>query len=122
MAKSPERIALSVPTLVQKNPSFTEKKRIRKTFGRINEAIQMPNLIEVQRSSYEQFLQRDIRPANRIDDGLEAVFKSVFPVKTLTSAPCSNMCLMNLKTPSTMLKNVSNAISLMRHRLRSSFV
>ncbi|MGZ3304610.1 MAG: DNA-directed RNA polymerase subunit beta, partial [Asticcacaulis sp.] len=61
--------------------SFTQKKRIRKSFGRIPEAIRMPNLIEVQRSSYEQFLQRDVRPANRIDDGLEAVFKSVFPVK-----------------------------------------
>jgi DNA-directed RNA polymerase subunit beta len=61
--------------------SFTQKKRIRKSFGRIPEAIRMPNLIEVQRSSYEQFLQRDVRPANRADDGLEAVFKSVFPVK-----------------------------------------
>ena len=61
--------------------SFTQKKRIRKSFGRIPEAIRMPNLIEVQRSSYEQFLQRDVRPANRVDDGLEAVFKSVFPVK-----------------------------------------
>nr|WP_303832278.1 DNA-directed RNA polymerase subunit beta [Asticcacaulis taihuensis] len=61
--------------------SFTQKKRIRKSFGRIPEAIRMPNLIEVQRSSYEQFLQRDVRPANRIDDGLEAVFRSVFPVK-----------------------------------------
>jgi DNA-directed RNA polymerase subunit beta len=61
--------------------SFTEKKRIRKSFGRIPEAIRMPNLIEVQRSSYEQFLQRFVRPVERIDDGLEAVFKSVFPVK-----------------------------------------
>ncbi|HVZ29983.1 MAG TPA: DNA-directed RNA polymerase subunit beta [Asticcacaulis sp.] len=61
--------------------SFTQKKRIRKSFGRIPEAIRMPNLIEVQRSSYEQFLQRDVRPAQRADDGLEAVFKSVFPVK-----------------------------------------
>ncbi len=40
--------------------SFTGKKRIRKSFGRIHEAIQMPNLIEVQRSSYEQFLQREV--------------------------------------------------------------
>ncbi|MFT4091078.1 MAG: DNA-directed RNA polymerase subunit beta, partial [Asticcacaulis sp.] len=61
--------------------SFTEKKRIRKSFGRIPEAIRMPNLIEVQRSSYEQFLQRFVRAAERVDDGLEAVFKSVFPVK-----------------------------------------
>ena len=61
--------------------SFTGKKRIRKSFGRIPEAVRMPNLIEVQRSSYEQFLQRDVRPADRNSDGLEAVFKSVFPIK-----------------------------------------
>ena len=61
--------------------SFTGKKRIRKSFGRIPEAVQMPNLIEVQRSSYEQFLQREVRPADRRDDGIEAVFKSVFPIK-----------------------------------------
>ncbi|MCG9915896.1 MAG: DNA-directed RNA polymerase subunit beta [Phenylobacterium sp.] len=61
--------------------SFTGKKRIRKSFGRIPEAVQMPNLIEVQRSSYEQFLQREVRPADRRDEGIEAVFKSVFPIK-----------------------------------------
>jgi DNA-directed RNA polymerase subunit beta len=61
--------------------SFTGKKRIRKSFGRIPEAVTMPNLIEVQRSSYEQFLQREVRPHQRIDEGIEAVFKSVFPIK-----------------------------------------
>jgi DNA-directed RNA polymerase subunit beta len=60
--------------------SFTGKKRIRKSFGRIPEAVQMPNLIEVQRSSYEQFLQRDGRNGRK-DEGVEAVFKSVFPIK-----------------------------------------
>jgi DNA-directed RNA polymerase subunit beta len=61
--------------------SFTGKKRMRKSFGRIPEVVEMPNLIEVQRSSYEQFLQRDVRPAQRNEDGLEAVFKSVFPIR-----------------------------------------
>ena len=61
--------------------SFTGRKRIRKSFGRIPEAVQMPNLIEVQRSSYEQFLQRETRVADRRDEGIEAVFKSVFPIK-----------------------------------------
>ena len=61
--------------------SFTGRKRIRKSFGRIPEAVQMPNLIEVQRSSYEQFLQRETRVADRVDEGIEAVFKSVFPIK-----------------------------------------
>src|SRR6201998_3042592 len=61
--------------------SFTGRKRIRKSFGRIPEAVQMPNLIEVQRSSYEQFLQREVRAVERNDEGIEAVFKSVFPIK-----------------------------------------
>ncbi|MDP3174452.1 MAG: DNA-directed RNA polymerase subunit beta, partial [Phenylobacterium sp.] len=61
--------------------SFTGKKRIRKSFGRIPEAVQMPNLIEVQRSSYEQFLQRETQASARRDEGVEAVFRSVFPIK-----------------------------------------
>ena len=61
--------------------SFTGRKRIRKSFGRIPEAVRMPNLIEVQRSSYEQFLQRETRPADRRVEGVEAVFRSVFPIK-----------------------------------------
>ncbi|WP_269514231.1 DNA-directed RNA polymerase subunit beta [Brevundimonas subvibrioides] len=61
--------------------TFTGKKRIRKSFGRIPEAVQMPNLIEVQRESYEQFLQREVRPGARKEQGIEAVFKSVFPIK-----------------------------------------
>lgn len=61
--------------------SFTGKKRIRKSFGRIPEAVEMPNLIEVQKHSYEQFLMKDTAIADRPDEGLQAVFKSVFPIK-----------------------------------------
>jgi DNA-directed RNA polymerase subunit beta len=61
--------------------SFTAKKRIRKSYGQLSETVQMPNLIEVQRSSYEQFLQMHTPVAKRDPDGLEAVFKSVFPIK-----------------------------------------
>jgi DNA-directed RNA polymerase subunit beta len=61
--------------------SFTGKKRIRKSFGKIPEAVTMPNLIEVQKSSYDQFLQRNVPLAERIDHGIEAVFRSVFPIK-----------------------------------------
>ncbi|GGE51244.1 DNA-directed RNA polymerase subunit beta [Marinicauda pacifica] len=61
--------------------SFTGKKRIRKSFGRIPEAIEMPNLIEVQKHSYDQFLMKDVNQSERSDEGLQAVFKSVFPVK-----------------------------------------
>jgi len=60
--------------------SFTVSKRIRKSFGRIPEVAPMPNLIDVQRSSYEAFLQMNVRPDARTQTGLQEVFKSVFPI------------------------------------------
>ena len=60
--------------------SFTGQKRIRKSFGRIAEIAPMPNLIDVQRSSYEGFLQKDTRPDSRTQTGLQEVFRSVFPI------------------------------------------
>ena len=62
------------------NGSFTGRKRIRKSFGRIPEVAPMPNLIDVQRASYEGFLQSDVKPDNRAHAGLQEVFKSVFPI------------------------------------------
>jgi len=61
------------------NP-LINRKRIRKSFGRIPTVAPMPNLIEVQKSSYEHFLQAKEKAENRIDNGLQAVFKSVFPI------------------------------------------
>ena len=61
--------------------SFTGRKRVRKYFGRLQAAVDMPNLIEVQRTSYEQFLQRDTPRSERTDTGIQEVFKSVFPIK-----------------------------------------
>ncbi|UCH75942.1 MAG: DNA-directed RNA polymerase subunit beta [Rhodospirillales bacterium] len=61
--------------------SFTGRKRIRKHFGRIPEVAPMPNLIEVQRSSYDTFLQMDVLPEKREVLGLEEVFRSVFPIR-----------------------------------------
>ena len=63
------------------NRSFTGRKRVRKDFGRIPSVIPMPNLIEVQKNSYEAFLQRTIAPADRETAGLQEVFKSVFPIQ-----------------------------------------
>ncbi len=60
--------------------SFTGKKRIRKSFGRIPEVAKMPNLIDVQRASYEAFLQMNVRADARAQAGLQEVFKSVFPI------------------------------------------
>ena len=60
--------------------SFTERKRIRKDFGRIRAVAPMPNLIEVQKSSYDAFLQIHTPVSERTDTGLQEVFKSVFPI------------------------------------------
>jgi len=61
--------------------SFTGRKRVRKSFGRIAEVAPMPNLIEVQKSSYDAFLQMGVVPEKRGDVGLQEVFKSVFPIR-----------------------------------------
>ncbi len=60
--------------------TFTGKKRIRKFFGHIPEVAQMPNLIEVQKRSYDAFLLRELQADARPDEGLEGVFRSVFPI------------------------------------------
>jgi DNA-directed RNA polymerase subunit beta len=56
------------------------RKRIRKQFGTIAEVAAMPNLIEVQKSSYDDFLMVKEPPGGRPDQGLQAVFRSVFPI------------------------------------------
>ena len=61
--------------------TLLNRRRIRRTFGNINEVAQMPNLIEVQRNSYEQFLQMYDSVDERINVGLQAVFSSVFPIR-----------------------------------------
>jgi DNA-directed RNA polymerase subunit beta len=66
--------------------SFTGRKRLRKNFGKIVEIAQMPNLIEVQRTSYDQFLQLVKPEAGRGDEGLEAVFRQVFPIKDFSES------------------------------------
>jgi DNA-directed RNA polymerase subunit beta len=61
--------------------AFNTRKRIRRFFGHIESVAPMPNLIEVQKSSYENFLQRTIPAAKRTPSGLQEVFRSVFPIK-----------------------------------------
>ena len=57
--------------------SFAGRKRLRKNFGRLTTAVEMPNLIEVQKSSYEAFLQRDVAIEDRTPTGLQEVFQCV---------------------------------------------
>jgi DNA-directed RNA polymerase subunit beta len=65
--------------------TFTGRKRVRKFFGKIKEVAEMPNLIEVQKASYDQFLMVKDPPGGRSDEGLQAVFKSVFPIRDFSN-------------------------------------
>ena len=60
--------------------SYTEKKRIRKDFGKLPEAMDVPYLLAIQLDSYLKFLQQDADSAERKDVGLHAAFSSVFPI------------------------------------------
>ncbi len=79
--------------------TFTARKRIRKSFGRIAEVAAMPNLIEVQKSSYDKFLQADIPEAERGDSGMNGVFQSVFPIKDFAETAELHYVKFNLEDP-----------------------
>src|SRR5215213_7249712 len=61
------------------------RKRIRRFFGKIKEVAEMPNLIEVQKASYDQFLMVDEPQGGRGEEGIQAVFKSVFPISDFSN-------------------------------------
>jgi DNA-directed RNA polymerase subunit beta len=65
--------------------TFTGRKRVRKFFGKIQEVAEMPNLIEVQKASYDQFLLIEEPQGGRPDEGLQTVFKSVFPISDFSN-------------------------------------
>jgi DNA-directed RNA polymerase subunit beta len=65
--------------------TFIGRKRVRKFFGKIEEVAEMPNLIEVQKASYDQFLLVLEPPGGRPNEGLQAVFKSVFPISDFSN-------------------------------------
>ncbi len=65
---------------MNKTPVAASNLRIRKSFTKNKQLIEIPNLIELQKRSYEAFLQKDVDPDRRGVDGLNGVFKSVFPI------------------------------------------
>ena len=61
--------------------TFLGQKRLRKYYGKIREVLEMPNLIEVQKSSYDLFLRSGDAETPTDGDGIQGVFQSVFPIK-----------------------------------------
>ncbi len=62
--------------------SFTEKKNIRKSFGKLKESLSIPNLIEVQKNSYKELTEYNAEAAE-LTKGFDRVFKSIFPIEDL---------------------------------------
>ena len=63
--------------------SFTKKKNIRKSFGKLKESLSIPNLIEVQKNSYNEFLESKSlnEQISELSKGIDKVFKSIFQLK-----------------------------------------
>jgi len=66
--------------------SIANNHLLRKNFAKIKKIIDIPNLIDIQKNSYKRFLQVDLPPEARKNSGLEAVFRSVFPIKDFTES------------------------------------
>src|SRR6266498_725029 len=73
--------------------------RVRKNFAKITKIIDIPNLIDIQKQSYEKFLQKDTPHDQREDVGLQGVFKSVFPIKDFSETSSLEFVSYNLEKP-----------------------
>src|SRR5579871_4452811 len=73
--------------------------RVRKNYAKITKIIDIPNLIDIQKQSYEKFLQKDIPIDQREDVGLQGVFKSVFPIKDFSETSSLEFVSYNLDKP-----------------------
>src|SRR3979409_856157 len=73
--------------------------RARKTFAKLKQVIEIPNLIDIQKRSYDKFLQIDVVVDKREDIGLQGVFKSVFPIKDFSETSSLEFVSYNLEKP-----------------------
>ena len=79
--------------------TLDSRRRVRRTFGQLAEVAAMPNLIDVQRSSYDTFLQMDVAAQQRGDHGLEETFKSIFPIEDFAGRAKLKFVSYDLETP-----------------------
>ena len=79
--------------------SFTEKKRIRKNFSKRSDDFQVPYLLETQKESYKKYLQEYTPPEQRIDQGIQAAFKSVFPIESYNGSVILDFVSYRLEKP-----------------------
>ncbi|WP_457648704.1 DNA-directed RNA polymerase subunit beta [Profundibacter sp.] len=79
--------------------SYLGQKRLRKYYGKIREVLEMPNLIQVQKSSYELFLKSGDQPQPMDGEGINGVFQSVFPIKDFNETAILEFVKYDLEKP-----------------------
>jgi DNA-directed RNA polymerase beta subunit len=89
--------------------SIANNPLLRKNFAKIHKIIDIPNLIDIQKNSYKRFLQLDTPVDARKNSGLEAVFRSVFPIRTSATPPPSSTSPTRWARRSTMWKSATSA-------------
>ncbi|MBF0492036.1 MAG: DNA-directed RNA polymerase subunit beta [Deltaproteobacteria bacterium] len=80
--------------------TLTHTQRLRRNFSRIKNVIDIPNLIELQKQSYEKFLQIGVSPEEREDSGLQTAFKSVFPIRDFNNTSSLEFVSFHFENPS----------------------
>ena len=98
------------------SPVIQNNFRARKTFAKIAKIIDIPNLIDIQKQSYEKFLQKDIALDKREDVGLQGVFKSVFPIKDFSETSSLEFVVVHARQAQVRRRRVPPA----RHDLRGA--
>ncbi|GIS16042.1 MAG: hypothetical protein CM15mP117_14740 [Alphaproteobacteria bacterium] len=85
--------------MAQNVSTLDSRKRVRRSFGQLSEVVSMPNLIEVQRSSYDQFLQMATSAPERTETGLQEAFTSVFPINDFSGRAVLEFVSYELEKP-----------------------
>ena len=80
-------------------PTIQNNFRIRKSFSKISKVIDIPNLIDIQKHSFEKFLQANVPPEKREDTGLQGVFNYVFPIKDFNETSSLEFVSYHLEKP-----------------------
>jgi len=88
-----------MPTQITGVPVTASNLRVRKSFAKNKQVIDIPNLIELQKSSYESFLQKDVDPDRRGEAGLNGVFRSVFPISDFNNTASLEFVSYTLEPP-----------------------
>ena len=79
--------------------SIANNHLLRKNFAKIKNIIEIPNLIDIQKDSYRRFLQQEMSAETRLNTGLEAVFRSVFPIKDFSESASLEYVSYSLNKP-----------------------